>query len=118
MVTAGSHQFTAAIWDGKPYWKGKLRNSHEVQFGVLACYLPNMSHGAGQECKADGMGSYNGLDLCTQQMASTGYKKITDVLVGLGAQQDWFQMKHQLNFSENTFWDHLIVICGREWKES
>lgn len=46
VVTAGIHQLTAAIWgnsydwDGKAYWMRKQRNTHAVQFSVLACYPP------------------------------------------------------------------------------
>lgn len=70
----------------------KKRNTHAVQFSALAAiHPPNMSHEAGSECKADGTGSYNAADLCTQQMASTGCKKIIRVLVDSGAQEEGFQ---------------------------
>lgn len=52
---------------------------------------PKKSHESGYECKPDGTGSYNVVDLCTQQMATIECKKIINILVDLGAQQEGFQ---------------------------
>lgn len=54
------------------------------------------------------MGSYNAVDLCTQQMASTGCKKIVSVLVDLGERTT----EQQKRFPEVVTEGHATVLIA------